>query len=205
VHLNQTTNNLNTMSISTHSESPVNQLSEAAREAVNRAAEAAKETTHRAAVAAKEFTGAAEDVANEFTNSAKNAANRATDTAMDLCQSAALRAEETLATSKEYVRRNPVPVVLGAVAFGVAVGYLLMMARRKQTFSERYADEPLVAVREAILGALAPVTQRVHKGYDTAMDGAGKAIERVHSFGPGRSGDTFSDQIGRIGNNLKFW
>lgn len=183
----------------------MNQLPEAAREAASRAADAARDTAQRAIVAAKDFTGAVEDAARGVTSATKDAANRATDTAMELYQSAALRAEDTLATSKEYVRRNPVPVVLGAVAFGVAVGYLLMMARRKQTFSERYADEPLVAVREAILGALAPVTQRVHKGYDTAMDGAGKAIDRVHSFGPGRSSDSFSDQIGRIGNNLKFW
>jgi hypothetical protein len=119
--------------------------------------------------------------------------------------SATLKAEDTLVTSREYVRRNPVPVVLGAIAFGVAIGYTLMMARRKPTFGERYADEPLVAVREAILGALAPVTQRVHKGYDSARDGAGKVMERVHHFGPGHTVESFSDRIGRIGNNLKFW
>jgi ElaB/YqjD/DUF883 family membrane-anchored ribosome-binding protein len=182
----------------------MNQLSDAAREAASRAADAAKETALRATATAKEASGEVEDMAKDLANATREAANRASETAKELYHSAALKAEDTLATSKEYVRRNPVPVVLGAVAFGVAVGYMLMMARRKPTFSERYADEPMGAVREAILGAFAPVGQRVHKGYDSAMDSAGKAIDRVHSFGTGRS-DSFSDQIGRIGNNLKFW
>jgi hypothetical protein len=87
----------------------------------------------------------------------------------------------------------------------VAIGYMVMMIRRKSTFGERYADEPLVAVREAILGALAPVTQRVHKGYDSARDGAGKAMDRAYGFDSGRTVNSLSHQIGRIGNNLKFW
>lgn len=183
----------------------MNQLSEAAREIAYRAGDAAREIAQRATFAAKDVTGAVDDVVGDVTNATKDAAKRATDTAKDMYQSAALKAGETLATSKEYVRRNPVPVVLGAIAFGAAVGYMLMMARRKPSFSERYADEPLVAVRDAVLGALAPVAQRVHKGYDSARDGAGKVMERVHGFGPGRNVESFSDQIGRIGNNLKFW
>lgn len=148
---------------------------------------------------------AAREIARRAADAAKESANRATDTAKEMYQSATLKARDTLATSKEYVRRNPVPVVLGAIAFGAAIGCMLMMARRKPTFGERYADEPLVAVREAILGALAPVTQRVHEGYDSARDGAGKAMDRVHCFGTGLTGNSFSHRMGRIGNNLKFW
>ncbi len=193
--------------MSTHiqSESPVSQLPEDAKEITRWAADAVKGTAQRATVAAKDITGAVEDAAKEFTNTTMDVAKRASDTAKDIYQSAALRAEDTLATSKEYVRRNPVPVVLGAIAFGAALGYMLVMARRKPTFSERYADEPLGAVRDAIFDALAPVAQRVHEGYDSARDGAGKAMDRVHRFSAGRMGDSFSDQIGRIGNNLKFW
>ncbi len=89
--------------------------------------------------------------------------------------------------------------------FFADLGYLLIVPRRKPTFSERYADEPMAAVREVILEALAPVTQRVHKGYDSARDGAGEAMDRVHSVVSGRNGDSLSNQIGRIGSNLKFW
>jgi ElaB/YqjD/DUF883 family membrane-anchored ribosome-binding protein len=163
------------------------QLPEAAREIARQAADGAKESAQGTAVAAQDVTNAAKDAA------------------IGMFQSVALKAGDTLAISKEYARRNPVPVVLGSIAFGVAIGYMLMMARRKPTFSERYSDEPLVAVREAILGALAPVAHRVHQGYDSARNGAGKVIDRVHGFGAGRTGESFSDHIGRIGNNLKFW
>jgi ElaB/YqjD/DUF883 family membrane-anchored ribosome-binding protein len=144
-------------------------------------------------------------VASEITDAARDVAGRATETAKDLYESAALKAGDVLETSMEYVRRNPATVVLGAVAFGAAIGYLLMTPRRKPSFGERYADDPLAAVREAILEALAPVAQRVHKGYDSARDGAEKVIDRVHKVGTGHHGDSFSDQIGRIGSNLKFW
>lgn len=142
---------------------------------------------------------------NQPPEAAKAAANRAADTTKEMYRSAALKARDTLAASTEYVRRNPVPVVFGAFAFGAAIGCLLMMARRKATFSERLADEPLVAVREALLGALAPVVHRVHQGYDSARDGAERAMDRVHRFGPGHAGGSVSDRIGRIGHNLKFW
>ena len=200
-----TNNNTNTVNTDIHSEPLMSQLPEAAREIARRAADTAKETAQRATAIAMDVTGVVEDMAGDVTDATKDAARHATAAAKDMCQSAALKAGEALETSKEYVRRNPVPVVLGAIAFGAALGYLLMMARRKPTFSERYADEPLIAVREAVLGALAPAAERVHRGYDSARNGVGKVVDRVHSFGPGRAGDSFSDHIGRIGNNLKFW
>jgi ElaB/YqjD/DUF883 family membrane-anchored ribosome-binding protein len=198
-------NPINTVSTFIHSEPPINQLSEAAREIARRAADAAKETAQKAGVVAKDITGTIEGVAGDVADATRDVARRAADSARESYQSAVLKAGDTLATSKDYVRRNPVPVVLGAVAFGAALGYLLVMARRKPTFRERYSDEPLMAVREAILGAFAPAAQRVHEGYDSVRDGAGKAIERVHGFGTGRAGDSVADQLGRIGNHLKFW
>jgi ElaB/YqjD/DUF883 family membrane-anchored ribosome-binding protein len=193
------------MSTDIHTDPTINQLSEAAREFARRTADTARETVKRATATTKDVTAVVEDVAGDVTHATKDAARRATDTAKDMYQSVALKAGETLETSKEYVRRNPVPFVLGAVAFGAAIGYMLMMARRKRTYGERYVDEPLVAVREAILGAFKPVAHGVHKGYDSARDGAGKAMARVHGFGSGRTCDSLSHQIGRIGNNLKFW
>lgn len=182
------------MNTDLHPESAANQLSEAARDTARRTAEAAKEAAQRATDAAKDGADASRDTATD-----------AIRTAEELYHSAALKSEATMAISKEYVSRNPVPVVLGAIAFGAAIGYMLMAARRKPTFGERYADEPLAAVREAILGALAPVAHRVQDGYDLAKDGAGKALDRVHDLGSRRSCNSLSDQFGRIGNNLKFW
>jgi len=183
----------------------MSQLSEAAREIARRAADAAKETTHRATVAAKDAAGVVGDVVKEVTNSAKDAAHRATDTAKDIYQSAAVKAEDTLENSKDYVRQNPVLVVAGAIAFGAAIGCMLMLARRQPTLRERYVDEPLDSARDAILAALAPVVQRLQEGYDSARDGAGKAMDRVHHIHPGRAVDCLSRQVGRAGSNLRFW
>lgn len=178
-----------------HSESPLNQPPETDGTIARQTENAAKEAEVRAAFSAQEAT-----------DTTRDAARRATETAKDIYHSAALKAEETLTTSKEYVRRNPVPAVLGAIAFGAAVGYMLILSsRRKPTFGERYVDEPFDAVREAILGALSPVTQSVHRGYGSARDGAGKAMGQLHRLGSGHKNDSFSNQIGRFGNNLKFW
>lgn len=178
----------------THFEKPAKPLSETARE-----------TAKAASATAKDLTAAVEGLGDEIPATTNGIAKRATETARGMCQTAARKTESTLATSKEYIRRNPVPVVIGAIAFGAAVGCMLVMARRKPSFVERYADEPLVAVREAIRGALEPVSERVHRGYDSALDGAGKAVHRVRDVGLGRSGGSLSHKIARIGNNLKFW
>jgi len=224
---NQQFNQTNTVSTDIHSNPPINQLPEAAREIARKAADAARETAQRATTAAKDVGGAVEDAATDAyqalsskveegvertkgyaqhaVDATRDAAHRATETAKDMYQSAALSAGDTLATSKDYVRRNPVPVVLGAIAFGAAIGYLIMSTRRKPTFSEQYVEEPLVAVREALLSALAPVSQRVHDGYESARHGVGKAMNRAHRTRSGRAVDMLSDRIGRVGSNLKFW
>lgn len=222
------------MSTDFHSKPPMNPLPEAAREIARQATGVAEETARLAAVAAKDLTGAVKDAATDVTDAAKDAyqtlsskveegvertreyaqhavdatkdaAHRATDTAKDMYQSAALKAEDTLATSKEYMRQNPVLVVLGAIAFGAAIGCMLMMARRQPAFRQRYVDEPLDSAREAILAALAPAAQRLQEGYDSARDGAEKALDRVHRMKTGRTVDSLSDQISRVGSNLKFW
>lgn len=143
-----------------------------------------------------------EPAVNQLADAGREAVDHAAETARDLYHRTADQAGDALATSKDYVSRNPIPVFLGALAVGAALGYLVMSSRRKPTFGERYTDEPMAAVRNALLGALAPVSQRVHSGYDAAMDGAGKAMDRMHRFGPGNS---FSHRLGRLGNNLKFW
>lgn len=185
---------ITTVNTDTRLDQSTTRFPEAAQEAVRQGRDAAREAAEKTHVSAKEVTDAA-----------KEAAKRATDKAKHIYQLSAVKAEETLAISKEYVRRNPVPVFFGAIAVGAALGYMVMMTRRKPTFGERYAEEPMIAVRDAILSALAPVTQRVHSGYDSALDGAGKAMDRIHRFSSGRVSHSFSDRIGRIGENLKFW
>ena len=142
---------------------------------------------------------------HQLQESVQHGAQRASDKASEIYQSAALKAGDTLATSKDFVRRNPVPVVLGAFVIGVTIGCMILRGRHKPTFGERFADEPLGSVREAILSALAPVSQRVHDGYDSARDGVENVLDRLSHFKPGRATSSLSDRIGRVGSNLKFW
>jgi hypothetical protein len=193
------------MSLPINPDPPSNHHPESAGDAARQAAEAVKETAQRAIHTAKDFNTSIEETAKDVSNLTAEAAHCVARTAKDIYQSTARQAGDKLAVSKEYVRRNPVPVVVGAIALGVAIGYVLMFARRKPSFGERYADEPLIAVREALLGALAPVTQRVQKGYGAARDGADRVMEQVHDLRNERHTDSFADSIGRIGNNLKFW
>jgi len=212
----------------------MSQPSEAANEIGRQATEVGEEASHRVTASAKDVSGVARDAATDLADAvkdtsqtlsskveeglertkeygqhavdaAKAVAHSATATANDIYKSAALKTQDALATSKEYVRQNPGLAVVGAVAFGAAIGCMLMMARRQPTFRERYVDEALASAREAILAALAPVAHRLHEGYDSARDGAGKAIDRLHRFNPGRTVDSLSGQIGRVGSNLKFW
>ena len=205
----------------------MNQLPEPAREIARQATDVTEETAHRATVAVNDVIGAVKDATTDVTDAAKDAfktlsskveegvertkeyaqhaVDATKDAGRDMYQSAALKAEDTLASSKEYVRQNPVLVVVGALAFGAAIGCLLMMARRQPTTCQRYVDEPLESAHKAILAALAPVAQRLHEGYDSARDGAGKAMNRAHRFNPGRTVDSLSGQISHVGSNLKFW
>lgn len=181
--------------MSTDIKTQSNPFSEAARETAHRTADAARETVQQATATAREITGKVDDLAGDVVDVTKDAMNRATDTAKALFQSGKLKAEDTLAVSKDYVCRNPVRVVLGAFAFGAAFGCMVMIARRRPTFGERYVDEPLATVREAIHDVIAPMTKRVQRGYDSAM----------HRFGPQHNGTALSDRIGSLGNKLKFW
>lgn len=63
-------------------------------------------------------------------------------------------AEHLLACASERIRQNPVPFVVGAVAFGIAVGYLIVAGRHTPTFQERYVDEPLDQATDTITSTL---------------------------------------------------
>lgn len=196
---------MNTVNTDNYTELTPSQFPKEGGELARRAEEATAATARAATTAGDELASVVREAGHDVSCATKDAAHRAADTAKEVYHSAVLKAEDTFATSKEYVRQNPVPTILGAIAVGAALGYLIVMARRKPTFGERYADEPFAAVREAVLGALAPVTHRVHQGYDSARDGANKAVDRIHHLGASSNGDSLSHRMGRIGNNLKFW
>jgi ElaB/YqjD/DUF883 family membrane-anchored ribosome-binding protein len=192
-NFNQPITQTNTVSKDNHSEPQIEQFPEAV-----------KEVAHALSAKVEAGVERTTSIAQHAVDATMEAAHRATDSAKDMCQSAAAKAGDTLAVSRECVRRHPASIVFGAVAIGAVIGYVVMSVRRKPSFGERYEEDPLLAVRGALLSALSPVAQRMHDGYDAACDGVGKAMNRVHRHHQGDS-SSVSKRICRVGNKLKFW
>ncbi|MFN0080390.1 MAG: YqjD family protein [Prosthecobacter sp.] len=112
---------------------PLDQLPQAAKDMAVQATHAAKEAAQRGYDAAK-------DAAQRGLDATKDAAQHASQAAKDIYQSAATRAEDTLVQSKQYVRENPLPVVLGAFTLGLTLGCMLGLSHHHQepTLRERF-------------------------------------------------------------------
>lgn len=168
-----------------------------------------KEGAHRLSEAAKDagqkIAATAKAVGQEVADRAKDISHQVTETAKETGQKITATVDSSLSRTKEYVRQNPLPAVLGALVFGAAVTGLVMSRRHRPTFGNRYVDEPLNTAREAIFAILAPVAQRINEGYDSARDGAGRAMDQLHDFHPSRNVDSWIGQLRRAGSHLKFW
>jgi hypothetical protein len=106
--------------------------------------------------------------------------------------------KDCLAHTKNYAQKNPVSILLGALAFGVALVCAVAISRKHEpTLRERLVDQPLTDFREAVYAALAPVSDRLHDQYASARRG-------VESM-TGHHGNSWTNQFSRVGRNLKFW
>ena len=119
-------------------------------------------------------------------------------TGQSACTTTKACLQDTLAHTEAYVRSNPVPVLLGVLAFGVAVGCSLAVAsRREATLKERLIDQRVSKFRDALVAALAPVAAQVKKEGASVQN----CVERTFSH-PGKE---WAAQLGKFGRNLKFW
>jgi ElaB/YqjD/DUF883 family membrane-anchored ribosome-binding protein len=184
---------------------PTSSLRDTTKDLARFASDEVKTSVKNISVATKDMVGEAEELAGEISHSTLDAAKNVADKAKDLYHTAADKAGDTLASTKDYVRKNPMSFVIGSLFLGAAVGYLIINARRKPTFAERFADEPMVSVRDAIRDAFTPAANRVHESYDSARQGVGKVMDQVHRLRPGHSHESLSDRISRTAHNLKFW
>ena len=171
----------------------------------------------------------AHDAVRTASDAAQNAAAQASDSAKSAYQAALLKAEgtyqnvrakadetlrtvrakadETAVATGEYVRQHPMPSLLGAVALGVGLGFLLAVSARRPPLSlrEQFVDEPLDAAREALYAVLAPVAQRIRGSYEGAHDSVEHALGKVHQFDGSNAAHSLAGQVRRVGGNLKFW
>ena len=99
---------------------PFDQLPQAAKDLADHATQAAKDAAERGIAATK-------DAAQQVKGICHTAAVRAED----LYHTASVRAEDTLVQTKQYVRENPLPVVLGAFTLGLTLGCLLCLSHHQ--------------------------------------------------------------------------
>lgn len=92
------------------------------------------------------------------------------------------KAKLALQGSQNYVRENPVPVIVGALLAGVALGALLTPRPRKPA-------DPVQSVRSWLQDSLDDLSGRIPK---------------VKKKACGLSHDV-CDQVGEIGRKLRFW
>ena len=103
------------------------------------AKEAAQQASQSVKDAAQRGLDATKDAAQHAGQAAKDLYQSAASRAEDIYHSAAARAEDTLVQSKQYVRENPVPVVLGAFAVGLTLGCLMGLSHHHEpTLRERF-------------------------------------------------------------------
>ena len=72
--------------------------------------------------------------------------------APEVCDQIRDRADELLDEARNCIRRNPVPIVLGALGVGIAIGCLIACNRSAPTLQER-ASDALADAGDAIVGS----------------------------------------------------
>ncbi len=189
--------------------SPLSQLPEKAGELAQQASTATRE----AIATARDRAGTAIATAREKTNDAMHVArDRATEAygvARDQTQKALHTAKDktnqALTQSGNYVKENPIPTLLGALAVGIVVGVLISRKEEERTFRQRFAEDPVNAARGAVFAALAPIAEKLHDQYDTARSGAQHAVNRINTRQNRRAVDDIFSQARRTASHLKFW
>lgn len=76
--------------------------------------------------------------------------------------------------SSRCVRENPVWSVVGALAAGIVVGW--MLPHRQPTWRERYLDEPMGRMRGWLGGAADAAADHLHSAQEGAQELAGHAV-----------------------------
>ncbi len=72
--------------------------------------------------------------------------------APEVCDQIRDRADELLDEARKCIRRNPVPIVLGALGVGIALGCLIACNRSAPSLQDR-ASDALADAGDAILGS----------------------------------------------------
>lgn len=114
------------------------------------------------------------------------------------------RAGDAVRSSTEYVRENPIPVIIGAAVVGIGIG-LLLVRRHQEEENKSWFCDASDHVKAAALPLLWPIAKNAMRGYDQASRsvrrGAHTASKSVR-HGAERAADTSEDLFDSL---MKSW
>ena len=84
---------------------------------------------------------------------------------------------DTVCGGEALLRSNPVGAVLGALAIGVAIGYLV--SQREPTKRERYIDQPLEDLQSLVRTLADRATKQAGRGSDAAAGAVESLLARI--------------------------
>ncbi len=181
-------NKTNAMNTDIHSKPPISPFPEAAKEMARQGIDAAKDAAQRAATATKEVSGKATDAAKDVKDAAK-----------DMYQTMSSKVEEGMVLTKEYAQRAVDATKDAAHHASDAAKDMYQTAATKAEdtleHSKEYVRNNPVPV---VLGAFA---LGIAIGYLIVTGRREPTFRERYSDAVG----SLSDQMGRVGNNLKFW
>ena len=95
----------------------------------------------------------AEKISDSFTNLLKPVEASAETS----CQTLRKEANQLISRASTQIRRNPLPAVTGAFAFGIAIGCVIMSGRQSQPNESFDLRQPLADADEILTGSLRAV------------------------------------------------
>lgn len=135
-----------------------------------------------------------------FADQARQGATRVMDEVKARTSDARAQADEMFHRGEDYVRENPVPVVIGAFVAGLLVG-LALSRRHEPTARERYVDEPLQQAKDLLYAALTPVAKQLQTQYGAVRSAGKKVADEIGDFDLGEHVHPIAEQARR----WKFW
>ncbi len=118
--------------------------------------------------------GALQEKGSELTSSAAETWGRTRDKAQDL-----------LKTSGHYIRENPIPMIVGAITAGLAIGLLVRYVEKsrcqEEDIQEENSDRDL-GIKAAMVPLLWPIFKAIKGQYDSSTAAAKKVFRRSKRF-----------------------
>jgi ElaB/YqjD/DUF883 family membrane-anchored ribosome-binding protein len=123
---------------------------------------------------------------------------RVTQATAEACTSAARASRDVVERGVSYTRRNPMKVLLGAVAVGALVAYALH--RRQTSWQERSFTLPINRMRNWMSATAERAGDTLHDYRDRAADRAADLRERATEI----AGDAMH-AVRKSARGLRFW